>query len=221
MAEHKHDDAHCHDECDGCQGFEFDDDEDIDNAIKLVLDDDMTFPKASIDPKLIKLQKDVTEFVTSVILKHEAEFFLLVKKLFVSKMEYLLGTTNKSIIEMIKETIVKFYNNLYFDIQNKKNTDLTKLVLEMCEFAEYGAHILLDKLFRLTVDAHLDVEREQLVIGNEVDYSKSILNQINVYLLSKNLLQILSKGEGEDLPFVIIPEGEKPFSIVIEKNIEN
>ena len=186
-----------------------------------ILDEDMSFPKATIDPKLIKLQKDVTEFITSVILKHEKEFFSLVQNKFGKKnMDKVLGTTNKSIIEMIKEITVKFYNKLYFDIQNKVETPLTELILNMCEFAEYGAHILLDKLFRLTLDAHIDVSREQLVIKKEDKYLKSVLNQINIYLLSKNLLQIFSKNEGEDIPFINIPAGEQAFSVFIDKNIE-
>lgn len=183
------------------------------------LDDDMTFPKATIDPKLIKLQKEVTEFVTQVILKHEKEFYTLVRTHFSDQLDDILGTTNKSIIEMITMTTDKFYNKLYSDIQYKKNSDLAKIILEICECADYGPHILLDKLMRLTIDAHLDVNREKLITDSEDLFLKNILEQINIYLLSKNLLHILSKGKDEDTEFVYIPEGKKAFDIVIDKQL--
>ena len=234
---------------------------------KVILDDDMTFPKATVDPRLLKLQGDVTEFVTSVILKHETEFYSLVEKCFPDRIEDILGTTNASIILMITETTNKFYNDIYSDIQNKRDKLIAKLVLEMTSYSDYGPHILLDKLLRLTIEAHLEVNREQLVFikdnvsdqpmkpvenffdfierkltdgplsgaatvsagakiaqpnncGNNL-YEKSVLDQINIYLLSCNLLHVLSKGLDEDTDFVDIPQGEKAFNIVIDKNIEN
>ncbi|AYV85619.1 MAG: hypothetical protein Satyrvirus26_8 [Satyrvirus sp.] len=194
-----------------------------------ILDDDLVFPKASVDPKLLRLQKDVTEFVTSVVLKHEKEFYNLVKTHFHDQMEYLLGSTCSSIIEMITSTTNKFYNGIYRDIQNavvpsnKQNlSQLAKLILEMCKCAEYGPHILLDKLIRLTIELHIDINREQLAIENDDYelYEKSVLGQINIYLLSCNLLHILSKGEDDDEPFIPIPDGKNAFNIKIDKNIE-
>jgi hypothetical protein len=186
-----------------------------------VLDNDMTFPRASVDPKLLKLQKDVTEFVTSVILKHEKEFYELVTKLFQNKLEYLLGSTCSSIIEMITLTTNKFFNKIYYDIQHNNQTELSKIIFEMCEHTDYGPHILLDKLIRLTLETHLEISREQLaIVNNEYDlYEKSVLNQINIYLLSCNLLHILSKGHDEDSAFVDIPDGKQAFDVVIDKNI--
>ena len=185
-----------------------------------ILQDDLTFPKATVDPKLIKLQAEVTDFITSVILKHEKEFYTLITTHFNDKLEYLLGSTCSSIIEMITKTTNKFYNNIYYDIQHKNSTPLTKIILEFCEYADYGPHILLDKLLRLTLDAHLEVNREQLAIDNYDLYEKSVLNQINIYLLSCNLLHLLSKGIDDDIPFANIPQGENAFDIVIEKNID-
>ena len=192
-----------------------------------VLDDDMTFPKATVDPKLIKLQSDITVFVTSVILKHEKEFYRLVNTHFAAEFESILGNTTSSIISMITETTNKFYNKLYFDIQNSNTTDLSEIIMEMCELVDYGPHILLDKLLRLTLEIHLDVVREQLAFTDKKSlrdydlYEKSVLMQINTSLLSLNLLHIFSKGADEDGPFVVVPPGENPFDIVIDKNINN
>ena len=197
--------------------------EEIDEFDKLayVLGDDMTFPRASIDAKLLKLQKEVTEFVTSVILKHEKDFYDLIRIHFPENMEEILGSTNPSIISMITEITNIFYNKIYYDIQHKNNTPIANTILDMCELVDYGPHILLDKLIRLTFDAHIDVVREQLAFkNNDLDlYHKSVLNQINIYLSSKNLLHILSKGTDEDGPFVDLPEGLSAFNIVIDKNI--
>lgn len=209
---------------DFCQNKTYESDNNIsddDNFEKCgnIVEDDMTFPKATIDPKLIKLQDKVTEFVTSVILKHEKEFYELIQKNFCTQIEYLLGSTCSSIIEMIVLTTNKFYNKIYFDIQHKKETELTKIILEMCNYTDYGPHILLDKLIRLTLEAHLEINREQLVVENYNLYEKSVLNQINIYLLSCNLLHIISKGLDDDGPFINIPEGKQAFDIVIDKNI--
>lgn len=202
------------------------------------LDENPSFVKAQIDEKLINLQKQVVEFITSVILNHEMEFYQLIQKIFPSKMEDLLCSTGPSIIQMITETINKFYNKIYYDIQHKNETPITILVLSMGQFTDYGPHILLDKLLRLTLEIHLDVNREELVINSDkydsttntdkcdtnnykLDiYQKTVLNQINIGLNSKNLIHIMSKGEDEDTDFVNIPEGNNAFSIVIDKNIE-
>jgi len=207
-----------------------DDDVDVDvdvdvdrfeNNPKIILTDDMVFPKATIDEKLIKLQKEVTEFITSTILKHEADFCTLVLKNFPDLVENILGTTSKTIIQMITEITNKFYNQLYFDIQNNNTTNISKLILEMCQYANYGPHILLDKLVRITLDCHIEINREELNLFNVNEYMESVLVHINKYLLSINLLHILSKGPDDDnIPFVNVPVGEKPFNIVIEKNIE-
>lgn len=193
----------------------------------LVLDDDMAFPKATVSPSLIKLQADVTEFITSVILKHEREFYRLVNTHFADEFETILGNTTASVISMITETTNKFYNKLYFDVQNSNKNGLVATIIEMSELAGYGAHILLDKLLRLTLEIHLDVVREQLAFSDRKSlrdydlYEKSLLMQINTCILSINLLHVLSKGADEDGPFIPIPEGENAFNIVIDKNIEN
>lgn len=180
--------------------------------------EDLTFPKATIDPKLYKLQESVVEFVISTILKNESDFYALVEKNCNEKKEDILGTTNPSIIEMITLTTNKFYNKIYLDIQNKNNNELANVVIEMCQHCEYGPHILLDKLLRLTIEAHYDVWREKLTIDNLDLYQKSILTQLSLYLLSKNILHIFSKGDGDDIPFVNVNDGNA-FSISIDKNI--
>lgn len=186
-----------------------------------VLGDDLVFPKATVDPRLLKLQQLVTGFVTSVILKHERDFYQLVENHYPSKKNSILTTTNSSVIEMIMQTTSKFYNKLYHGIQQKMDSDLIESVVNMCEFADYGPHILLDKMIRLTLEIHLDIWRENLLLAdNNCDvYEKTILIEINKSLLSLNLLHILSKGIDEDGPFVIIPEGENAFDVVIDKNI--
>lgn len=185
------------------------------------LEEDPIFPRPYMDPKMLTLQGEVVDFVTSVILKHEKEFYQLVQKIFPSKLEYLLGSTGPSIISMITEITKEFYNKIYYDIQHKIESDTAKLVLKICQNTDYGPHILLDKLLRLTFEVHLDVVREQLVVQNDdYDlYQKSVLNQINVVLLSKNLPHIMTKCYDEDTEFVNIPEGENAFNIVIDKNI--
>lgn len=206
------------------------------------LDENPSIPQVHIDPKLLNLQKEVAEFVTSVILNHEIEFYQLVQRVFPAKLEDLLCSTGPSIIQMIVETTNKFYNKIYYDIQHKNETLLTKSILQMCSLADYGPHILLDKLLRLTLEIHLGIDREELDLidvnsnsyyisknrqltkgelkSNPLDfYQRSVLSQINCNLQTKNLVHIMSKGEDDDTEFVEIPEGEYAFNIVLDKNI--
>lgn len=182
-----------------------------------IINEDMYFPKASVDPKLIRLQKEVIDFVTSIILKHEKYFYVTVQQHFPSKLESILGEPSKTIIEMILEVINKLYNQIYHDIQNNQPTALATIILDMTEFTDYGPHILLDKLARLTLDAHLEISREQLVIDDIDLYEKSVLGQLNIYLLSKNLLHAMSKGPNDDTPFVALSSGQKAFNITVNK----
>lgn len=197
-------------------------DMEIETSDSYEIPEDLIFQKASVDPRLVALQKEVTEFVTSTILKHENEFYQLIKKYFGNKIQDLLGSTCKSIISMITETTNKYYNKIYQDIQHQNHNGLTKLVLNMTKYADYGPHILLDKLLRLTLEAHLEVNREKLVVTND-DYSlyeQSVLQQINLYLSSHNLLHILSAGPLDKGEFVNIPTGQQAFDIIIDKNID-
>lgn len=192
-----------------------------------IVSDDMTFPKATIDVRLTKLQAEVTEFVTSIILKHESEFYILVSKIFPDKINKILGSTCASIIQMITETTEKFYNMLYMNVQkfiintesHHKNI-MVDYFLSFSKLCDYGPHILLDKLMRLTLEIHLDINRECLITDNADIYSKKILEQTNIGLLSHNLLHILSKGPNDDNEFVVVPDDNKPFNIVIDKNIQ-
>jgi hypothetical protein len=185
-----------------------------------ILGDDMTFPKATIDPKLIKLQKEVTEFITSVILNHEKEFYNLIKLHFENNLSQILGLTCNTIIEMITSTTTKFYNKIYYNIQHSIPNPIADIIIEMCEYAGYGPHILLDKLFRLTYDIHIEIVREKLDTENDFDiYQKTVLNQLNLYLPTINLLHLLSKDEFDDSEFAQIPDGQNAFNIVIDKNI--
>ncbi|ANB50395.1 hypothetical protein [Powai lake megavirus] len=203
------------------QNNEIDFDEEIEKKAFIIEDDEFVFPKATIDAKLSKLQHDVTEFITSVILKHEREFYELVLNNGKDNIKQILCNTQSIIINFIQLATNKFYNNIYQDIQNKNNTDIANLIIEMSEYADYGPHILLDKLVRLTISIHLDINREQLVLNNFCYdiYEKSLLTQINICILSYNLLHMLSKAPNEDIPFVNIPEGQNAFDIIIDKNI--
>ncbi|QGR53752.1 hypothetical protein [Moumouvirus maliensis] len=198
--------------------------ENINKEIKkqafIIEGDELIFPKATIDPKLSQLQKNATEFITSIILKHEKELFLLVSQYDRQNINEFFCTTNSKIIEAITMLTNKFFNDLYRKIQDEIETPLTILVLEMCKFAEYGPHILLDKLIRLVISIHLDINREQLVLNEDYElYEKSLLNQINICILSYNLLHMLSIGPDDNIPFNKIPEGMNAFNIVIDKNI--
>ena len=188
-------------------------------AFPVLPNGDLVFPKATINQALVKLQAEVTEFVTSVILSHERYFYHVCTTHFPDIRDDILTKTTKTIIQFIVDATNTFYNQIYADMQDAHHTTLVKSVEEMSQYAEYKPHVLLDKLIRLTIDVHIDVVREQLATNTVDLYLQTVLNQINTHLLSCNLLHVLSKGPTDDDPFVAIPPEQKAFDIVIDKNI--
>ncbi|BCS82917.1 hypothetical protein QLL95_gp1206 [Cotonvirus japonicus] len=189
-------------------------------------DDELTFPKATINEKLTALQKYATEFIVEVILRHEKEYYDLIEKNI--GREYLksqLCSTNNIIITAICELTMKFYNKLYHDYQNKIKNGLTQMIDNMNKYTDYGPHVLLDKLFRVTIDVHIEIQREHLIINNEYNYDiyeKSINTEIYLVLVPYNLLNALSLSATDDTgDFIIVPNDHKVFNIKIDKNVED
>ncbi len=182
--------------------------------------DDLSISKPEIDSKLIKLQNEVVDFVSTVILKHEIEIYDLVKKNFSGQMAQLLGTTNPKIIEIITTITNKFYNKMYKNFQNKKFDAETMIINSMLPYVNYGPHVLLEKLIKITIDAHIDLVRENLVVDvtSRDVYEKSINVQLNLYFKS-NLCHVLSSDKSDSTPFVALPENQDAFDIVIDQNI--
>uniref|UniRef100_A0A6C0LRG1 Uncharacterized protein n=1 Tax=viral metagenome TaxID=1070528 RepID=A0A6C0LRG1_9ZZZZ len=185
-----------------------------------LINDDMIFPPATIDSKLISLQKNAVEFISSVILKHEKFFYDLVNKDLLSELESLLGTTDQVILDMITTTTNDFYNKLYFDVQHKNDMEIVKWINEMAILGGYGAHILLDKLIRLTISIHFDIIREELDISNYKKYNDSLHKQLSYLLVNINFLHIFSKAPDDETEFFCVPENSSPFKIIIDKPIK-
>lgn len=190
----------------------------------IVEGDELDFPRATINPKLQKLQSLVTEFITSVILKHEKEYYNLVFKMYKEHAEYLLGTTQNTIISTICTLTKTFYNKLYHSFQkNDQSNGSVKFIQEMVSYTDYGPHILLDKLFRITIDIHLDIIREELIVDETVEkpfdvYYDSLSIQLNKKLVSYNLLNALSKNDDDnDGQFIVVPDNHEVFDINIDK----
>ena len=186
----------------------------------LIVDSDMSFKPPTIEPDMLALQDKVAAFVTDVIILSEKTFYQLsdtLEKQNLSTKEAILCHTQKAITKMISLTIETFYNNFYKMIQTEitdgKSSCFTEVtqIKDMAKLGGYGPHILLDKLFRLTIDMHYEIIRENLDVTSQEVYVKTVLNQINVYLMSSNLLHWMSKGPDDDIPFYICPDGSVPF----------
>lgn len=179
----------------------------------------MIFPNHKLDTEsdIIKLQEQAVEFVTSVILRHEKCFYDLIEKTNKLLLKSILGTNNQSILSMIITSTDLFYNSLYMDIQNKIVTPLTTIINQMTTLAEYGPHVLLDKLYKLTINCHSEISRDELIVKSGPEkYMERILTQINTYLVTKNTTSIFSKSDGEDIPFVVITDDAVPFQTTIQ-----
>lgn len=176
----------------------------------------LEFPKTEIDPNLLKLQEKVYEFTVSVILKHEMKFFELASKM--NRLD-IVNTTNQTIIDMIMIATNDFYNMCYFTMQNNNDIPIRNVIKEMDELTDYGWWILLDKLIRLTIDAHIDIVREDIIVDSSDLYNESVYNQLYDYLCDKNVIHIFSKGCDDDIEFTFVSDGNKPFDIVIDKKI--
>lgn len=179
----------------------------------LSLEDSICIKNDDKHQEMLKtLQKEVVEFVTSVILNHEEKFYQLVKN-FPQKFNSIVGLTNKTIIDMIVESTNHFYNKLYFDVQKQEKTDLVEWINKMMTLVDYGPHILIIKLIEITLNVHLDITREELSLGTIDLYKKSILQEINLYFQNNTLYYSLEMDEEDYMPLVHVPDNEKPFTI--------
>lgn len=181
-----------------------------------LIDSDMNFPKAMKNSKMSILQSKVTAYVSELILLHEIKFYNLVHKNFPKKKPEILGTTCKTIIDMISEANSSHFNRLYSDCQNNKFTPEVMLIHSMTEYGAYGPHALLDKLVRITLDIHTDIVREDLCLDDLDQYKQTIQDQINDYLLNSTLLYILEKDQTDTTNFISVPPNTKPFQINLD-----
>ena len=190
-------------------------------SLKFVMPENapIVFPKTEINPFMLKLQVMVREFITTVIIHHEQLIYNIITK---NNFEpSLLTTTNKTIIDLIIECTKTFYNKCYMNLQNEVITTETTNILEMSYYAQYSPHILLNKLIHLTLDIHIDIVRENLILKSIDEYFDAIQGEIAYQFLSSiNLVHVLSAGLEEDEDFINVSNGEKPFDIIIDKHIE-
>lgn len=160
-----------------------------------VIGDDMVFPKATIDPTLILLQKEVVEIVTTVIVTIEKEFWELIQAESPENFDILFDNT-VTMVEMISESLNNFFDKLYFYIQDRDFTENTKNLIDFIEnmssYSKINTNCLLEIIFKITVDVHTDILRDQLSDVNFESYVQTILNQINLYFQQNDILQNLS-----------------------------
>lgn len=180
---------------------------------------DMTFRDINVKINERKLQKLVVEFITSLVLKHEQDFYNLVNDKLNGKFD-ILTTTNKAIIEMIIAINNKYYNDLYLSIQNNTENAAKVLVQEMHKLVQYDIYTFLYKMLHLTLEAQIDIYRENLAINNLEIYKKTVLTEINLFLQSTNILDALEHKPDDNLKIPEILPGQIPFNVVIHKNIE-
>lgn len=197
-----------------------------DSEKEIELNDDMTFDKPVVPQEAVKLQKEVVEFVTSVIIKHEEHLTKIVMSMHSDSnmVALILGSTHAHIIEMIVALSNDFYNSVYKDVQahivdKKEPTDLVKLVVKMSGYAKYGPHILLEKLIRYTVDCHTEIIREDLDLFDTESYKYSVLDQINTFIKKNPPLHLFSRRQTENrTEFVVVPDGERAFNVSVSNN---
>lgn len=179
-------------------------------------DNEFIIQKATVDPSMIELQREVTDFITSAILIFEKDFYQIIKEHNPSQLETILSTNTATIIRMIVETVNSFYNRIYSDIQNSVSTPLTAMVQSMCSYVTYGPHILLDKLIRLTVEIHGNFNREAIVVEPDMaTFEMSVLEQINAKLISIKLIPYMATAPDDDKPFVIVEKGKNAFNLTL------
>jgi len=183
------------------------------------MEQELFFPKAEIDPGLIKLQVIAKEFIIWVILKHEKILYNLISKMS-NKNHKIIMTTNKTIIDLIIECTNTFFNKCYLDVQNQNMTLESETITEMSYYAKYSPHILLNKLIHVTLDIHIDIVRENLCIDNIDEYNNTLQEEINrIFLSTVNLAHVLSKGPNDDEKFIKVAGDENPFKVIIDKHI--
>ena len=150
------------------------------------LNDDMTFTKASEDPKLIQLQKDLTELITSIIIKHEMELCTFIDTNFPDSSD-ILTTNNNTIPLLINEVNNKFFQK----VNLLEPTHLTNLITTMAAIIDCEPSAFITKLKSITENIHLQIARTQLSRVDNDTYTHTLLNQLNLIFSTINFLHLL------------------------------
>ena len=149
--------------------------------------------------------------------------------------DYLLCQQQDITFQTISLLTKNFYNNLYHDVKKRNlKVPIVQIIIGLLELVDYGFHILLDKLFRITVDVHMDIDRQKLTIRDEANgnqyetnsdqysldiFEKTLSIQINLVLKSYNLSYALSRHKKDNVEYVDVPDDHDVFEIEIEEYI--
>ena len=164
----------------------------------------------------IQLNQEVADFISTLICQNELSFYRTIINANKSPQD-ILSTHNKMIIEMIKVATCDIYNKLYdelraFMIPMIPSKNLMTLN-NLAQIAGYPAHSLLAKLFNLQFQIHIDINRFDLNFMDIRSLHYTILNQINVILLTTDLTTPLAQVKGDFDPPVELPPGQQAFNI--------
>ena len=124
-------------------------------------------------------------FITKVIIKHENEFYTMVCDNFTSNnLSKILGVKQNHIISMITIVTEKYFNNL-----NNNNP----IILAICSYAKCDSDFVINKLKKIVLEIHLDIDRKNLFFYHEHDaYEKSVLTELILALSKANLIQLFN-----------------------------
>jgi len=209
-------------------------------------DGNLLLPEIPLDPQLIQLQRDGCNFVGQIIASIEGRifdsFYDIMKKGRPSLSEEDLGvlvgeqmtTTSRGLIKCLERLTVEFYNNAYYALQYDKLgqpekisfvfRDIIKEIKQMAELGGYEPHVLLDKLFRLDVDIHFDILRENLNAITKENLCLTLASQMNLFLTDFPVFKFFAKGEDDEIAFTfrdpMIPD-DAPFHLEIEMSTES
>lgn len=153
------------------------------------------------------IQNLVARFISDVIILHERTFYTLIKKVMSDDMNFLC-IISQEIYDMISISIGDFYTKLFRSIvlykrggQENKIDDnpFLKDLIKISKKGSYDILKLILKLFHLNVDIHTDICREELIIDSIEVYIQTLINQINISLMTIDIGSTLFYDEVEDL----------------------
>lgn len=181
--------------------------------------------KAIDEPKLNNLINNFVDIITYLVIDFEKRFYKTVTSLYndISMYDFILCTTNKSIVSMILTSHETYFNKLFFDIQNEtenitQNSDIISKIKELSIDLENPWQMILEKLLDASYNLHLDIERAELPADSIEEYIENVKEQLSIQVQKKDFVSFLSPLTiKQSIEYDIVSVNTKVYNIQISK----
>lgn len=142
----------------------------------------------------IEYYKNMMDFVSMVVLTHEIQLFDIINKRYGDNYNVksnILTADNELVFKIITTMAEHYYNKLYVEIKENADTHSVNTVKKISDMSGYTTDVLLDKLFRLSIEINIEIDRNKLCIDTADTYKESVWNEISSYFEQRQIMEVM------------------------------